>query len=208
MATDTRTEAQARADMNALKADIMRADADDERETNELLMRSLVEGLRYTRLPRWNIDDDERKAKENYMRGKERVRSILGASGDVSVKDLWDASSALMGCAVYLGGGALGCSCGCGEDGGYNAWTKTTPLMDVSHFSELTPAGESLALEMADMAKRGDLFSALRLWVYSNGERPWLSDAAFFLAFAMMNKRRGREQEMGLAALALLSDID
>ena len=208
MAIDTRTEAQARADMNALKADIMQADADDERETNELLMRSLVDGLRYARLPRWDLFDDERKAKENYMRGKERVRSILGASGDVSVRDLWDASSTLMSGAVYLGGGALGCACGCGNDGGYNAWTKTTPLMDVSRFNELSPAGESLALEMADLAKRGDLFSALRLWVYSNGERPWLSDAASFLAFAMMDKRRGREQEMGLAALALLSDID
>ena len=207
MAIDTRTEAAARADMNALKADIMQANPDDERETNELLMRSLADGLRYTRLPRWNIDDDERKAKENYMQGKERARSILNGNDAVAVKDLWSASSALMGGAVYLGGGALGCSCGCGEDGGYNAWTKTTPLMDVSHFRELTPAGESLALEMADLAKRGDLFSVLRLWVYSNGERPWLSDAAFFLAFAMM-EMRGREQEMGLAALALLSDID
>ena len=201
------SEASALKAMDALRADIMRADADDPRETDGLLRRALVEGIKYTRLPRWRIDDDEYAAKKNFMNGKNRVRGVLDDEGEGG-DDLWSATSALMAGAVYLGGGALGCACGCGEDGGFAEWAENTPLIDVSSgFRELSPAGESLALELARIAVDGELFSALRLWVYSNGERPWLSDAAHFLAFAMM-RVKGREKELARGALALLHDID
>ena len=192
--------------MDALRADIMRADAGDPGETDGLLRRALVEGVRYARLPGWAAGEESEGAADDrrfVMSCKPDARSELESEGRMSSRR---AAASLMAGAKRLGGGALGCACGCGADGGYSEWRKGAKRL-IDKDGRHTPAGKSLALELARLANGGELFGALRLWVHSGGERPWLADAASYAAFAI-GEMPEADKELAKGALAMLADVD
>ena len=92
--------------MNALRADIMRADAGDPGETDGLLRRALVEGVRYARLPGWAVSEESEGAADRRfaMSCKADARSELESEGRMNWRRGWRTAAS---CSALCGSGYI-----------------------------------------------------------------------------------------------------
>ena len=150
----------------------MAADELNVRDSPEGLAKQSARGIAFAHswltesdLEGWTPQEEGEYLNEAY--------SEMNSEGKLS----WESVNKLLVIAKMRGGGAMGCSCGCGEDAGWREWLKSGDLVKNGDIGNFTDAGKKLVDDLASLAEAGDFSAALTLWIDCGGDRPWLAAA-------------------------------